>query len=297
MKRRLLNAFKKVHQVPGVKHMVKPLVRRQMNKAIDAAANHFFEHFTLVVANEEKDQRACFRTRHQVYCEEMGFEEVRQTKMEFDEFDEYAISCYIQHKATGDCAGTIRVVMPQHSGQVLPIEQNCADAIRMDENSPSRLPRHSVCEISRLAIPKRFRRRETDTNLSPVTGKSLDKGFKRTKPDRNFPYLTLALYFFAATICVLRDVENVYVMMEPKLARSLRMLGIEFNQLGQVIEYHGKRAAYRLSPEEFFHQISPSLHRFYRKIMKELEDVPNFGSIHKPVPSTLTEKGQKTRAA
>ena len=85
--------------------------------------------------------------------------------------------------------------------------------------------------------------------------------------------------------------------MEPKLARSLRMLGIEFNQLGQVIEYHGKRAAYRLSPEEFFHQISPSLHRFYRKIMKELEDVPNFGSIHKPVPSTLTGKGQKTRAA
>ena len=58
MKRRLLNAFKKVHQDPGVKHIVKPLVKRKMNKAIDAAASHFFEHFTLVVAHEEKDQRA-----------------------------------------------------------------------------------------------------------------------------------------------------------------------------------------------------------------------------------------------
>ncbi|MEG3767830.1 PEP-CTERM/exosortase system-associated acyltransferase [Alteromonas sp. 14N.309.X.WAT.G.H12] len=297
MKRRLLNALRKVHQVPGVKQMVKPLIRRKMNKAIDAAATHFFEHFTLVVATEEKDQIACFKTRHQVYCEEMGFEEVRQTKMEYDEFDEYAISCYIKHKATGDCAGTIRVVMPQHSGQLLPLEQNCSDAIRMDENSPTRFARHSVCEISRLAIPKRFRRRQTDLKLSPVTGKSLDKNLKKSKNNRNYPYLTLALYFFAATICVLRDVENVYVMMEPKLARSLRMLGIEFNQISHVIEYHGERAAYRLSPEEFLQQISPSLHRFYHKITKELEGIPSFGAIHKPKPSSLTVKQQKTKAA
>ncbi|MBU3022972.1 PEP-CTERM/exosortase system-associated acyltransferase [Aestuariibacter sp. A3R04] len=276
--------------------MVRPLVRRQMNKAIDAAAAHFFEHFTLVVARDEKEQRTCFKTRHQVYCEEMGYEEVRQTKMEFDEFDEYAISCYIKHKASGDCAGTIRVVMPQHNGQMLPIEQNCPDAIRIDENSPKRYARHAVCEISRLAIPKRFRRRQSDRNLSPVTGKALDKSFNRKNRSRNFPYLTLALYFFAATICVLRDVENVYVMMEPKLARSLRMLGIEFNQIGGVIEYHGERAAYRLSPEEFFQQISPSLHRFYHKIAKELEAIPNFGSF-RPKPSSLVSKDQKTRAA
>jgi len=297
VKRRLLNAFKRVHKVPGIKQMIRPVVRRKMNKIIDAAADHFFEHFTLVVANEEHEQRTCFKTRHQVYCEEMGFEDTRANKMEFDEFDEFALSCYIKHKATGDCAGTIRLVMPQHPGQLLPIEQNCPSAIRMDENSPQRYARHSICEISRLAIPKRFRRRQSDSNVSPVTGKSLNNGFKKDKPGRNFPYLSLALYFFAASICVLRDIENVYVMMEPRLARSLRMLGINFEQLGNEIDYHGQRAAYQLSPVEFMQQVSPALQRFQRKIMTELQEVPNFGAIFRHQPSILTKINEEQRAA
>ncbi|QJR82537.1 PEP-CTERM/exosortase system-associated acyltransferase [Alteromonas pelagimontana] len=297
MKRRLLNAFKKVHQVPGIKQVLRPVIRRKVNKAIDAAASHFFEHFTLVVAHEEDEQRVCFRTRHQVYCEELGFEQQNKTKMEYDEFDEYALSCYIKHKATGDCAGTVRLVMPQHPGQVLPLEHNCPEAIRIDDHSPQRYPRQTICEISRLAIPKRFRRRQSDNSLSPVTGKSLHKGFRKSEPGRNFPYLSLALYFFAASICVLRDIENVYVMMEPKLARGLKMLGINFQQLGHEIEYHGQRAAYQLSPEEFMQQISPALQRFQRKIMQELEEIPNFGAIFRHQPSSLTQKDGKQRRA
>lgn len=297
MKRRLLNAFKRVHKVPGIKHMIRPVVRRKMNKIIDAAADHFFEHFTLVVANDESEQRTCFKTRHQVYCEEMGFEPPRASKMEVDEFDEFALSCYIKHKATGDCAGTIRLVMPQHPGQLLPVEQNCPEAIRMDEHSPQRYPRFQVCEISRLAIPKQFRRRHSDSNVSPVTGKSLSGAFKSNAPRRNFPYLSLALYFFAASICILRDIENVYVMMEPRLARSLRMLGINFEQLGSEIDYHGKRAAFQLSPMEFMQQISPALQRFQRKIMNELEEVPNFGAIFRHQPSILTKIHEEQRAA
>lgn len=297
MKRRLLNAFKRVHQVPGIKHMIRPMVRRKMNKIIDSAADHFFEHFTLVVANDEQEQRTCYKTRHQVYCEEMKFEDPRPNGMEFDEFDEFALSCYIKHKATGDCAGTIRIVMPQHAGQLLPIEQNCSGAIRLDEHSPQRYPRYSVCEISRLAIPKQFRRRSSDNSLSPVTGKSLNNGFKQNSPGRNFPYLSLALYFFAASICVLRDIENVYVMMEPRLARSLRMLGINFEQLGGTIDYHGQRAAYQISPMEFMQQITPSLQRFQRKIMTELEEVPNFGAIFRHQPNIMTKINKEQRAA
>ncbi len=277
--------------------MIRPVVRRKMNKIIDAAADHFFEHFTLVVANEEHEQRTCFKTRHQVYCEEMGFEDARPNRMEFDEFDEFALSCYIKHKATGDCAGTIRLVMPQHPGQLLPIEQNCPSAIRIDDHSPQRYPRYSICEISRLAIPKQFRRRSSDDSLSPVTGKSLNNGFKKDKPGRNFPYLSLSLYFFAASICVLRDIENVYVMMEPRLARSLRILGIQFEQLGSEIDYHGKRAAYQISPVEFMQQVSPALQRFQRKIMAELQEVPNFGAIFRHQPSILTKINKEQRAA
>ncbi|MCU7554247.1 PEP-CTERM/exosortase system-associated acyltransferase [Alteromonas sp. ASW11-19] len=280
---------------------MRPVIRRKVNKTVDAIASHFFEHFTLVVATDEASQRECYKTRHQVYCEEMGFEPVRQSGLETDEFDDYALSCYIKHKATGDCAGTIRLVMPVHPGQLLPLEQNCPQAIRFDEHSPQRYPRHSICEVSRLAIPKRFRRRQSDSKLSPVTGKHSKKNLVNQHASRSFPYLSMALYFFAASICLIRDVENVYVMMEPKLARSMRLLGISFQQLGNEVDYHGSRAAYQLSPAEFMQQISPALRRFQRKIMVELDGVPEFGhalsNYHNRTAQVKKQQQKRRRAA
>ncbi len=285
MKRRLLNALRKVKHVPGLNRVVKPVVKYKVNKTIDAVASHFFEHFSLVIASEEDDVKTCFKARHEVYCDELGFEEKRKSKMEFDEFDEYSLSCYIKHRASGECAGTIRLVMPQHAGQLLPLESSCPDAIRLAEHSPSKFPRHSICEVSRLAIPKRFRRRAADEHLSPIGGSPNRKNATMDKQlSRNFPYLSLALYFFAATICILRDIDNVYMMMEPRLARSLKFLGVRFDQLGHEVDYHGKRAAFLISPDDFVSQVSPALQRFQRSILKEIQDVPNFGAIYNPQP-------------
>ena len=98
MKRRLLNAFSKVKRVPGAKRIMQPLVRRKVNKTIDDIAHRFFEHFRLVVALEEDQQEVCFKARHEVYCQELGYEPVRRNEMEYDEFDEYALNCFIEHK-------------------------------------------------------------------------------------------------------------------------------------------------------------------------------------------------------
>ncbi|MCW8092189.1 PEP-CTERM/exosortase system-associated acyltransferase [Alteromonas sp. ASW11-130] len=291
MKRRLLNALRKFKHVPGLNRVVKPVVKYKVNKTIDAVASHFFEHFSLVVASEEDDVKTCFKARHEVYCEELGFEEKTKSKMEFDEFDEYSLSCYIKHRATGECAGTIRLVMPQHAGQLLPIESSCPEAIRLAEHSPSKFPRHSICEVSRLAIPKRFRRRAADKQLSPIGGTPNHKDGQMDKQlNRNFPYLSLALYFFAATICILRDIDNGYMMMEPRLARSLKFLGVRFHQLGHEVNYHGKRAAFLISPEDFVSQVSPALQKFQRSILRELQDVPNFGAIYHPLPAVAVKK-------
>lgn len=299
MKRRLINVFKKVKHAPGVSHVIRPVIRRKMNKTIDAVAAHFFEHFSLVIAADESARRICYKTRHQVYCEELGYEPVKSSGLETDEFDDYSLSCYIKHKATGDCAGTIRLVMPAHPGQQLPLEKNCPDAIRLDSENPKLHPRHSVCEVSRLAIPKRFRRRESDSKLSPVTGQKPKKSILEQHKSRSFPYISMALYFFATSICLIRDIDYVYVMMEPRLARSMRFIGINFHRIGNEVDYHGTRAAFKISPVELVEQISPALKRFQRKIMLELDDVPEFGHAlsHYQKRASQTHSSKARKAA
>jgi N-acyl amino acid synthase of PEP-CTERM/exosortase system len=61
-----------------------------------------------------------------------------------------------------------------------------------------------------------------------------------------------------------------YVMMEPRLARSLSFIGINFKQLGSPIEYHGKRAAYYINSDMFRTSISSGFTRLLQSIERDL---------------------------
>ena len=55
-----------------------------------------------------------------------------------------------------------------------------------------------------------------------------------------------------------RGRSTVLAMMEPKLARRLRIFGITFHQLAEPIEHRGLRAPYRLVRDEFVKRIISS---------------------------------------
>lgn len=48
-------------------------------------------------------------------------------------------------------------------------------------------------------------------------------------------------------------------MMEPRLARSMRLLGIPFVQVGPAIDFRGKRAPYYINAELFHSRLAPEL--------------------------------------
>ena len=60
--------------------------------------------------------------------------------------------------------------------------------------------------------------------------------------------------------------KHVYVMMEPRLARSMKFIGITFQQLGAPVEYHGLRAPYYISPDIFMKNLSPGFRSLYQTI-------------------------------
>ncbi|WP_394220338.1 PEP-CTERM/exosortase system-associated acyltransferase [Alteromonas gracilis] len=238
----------------------------------ESISSFFFSRYELVIANEESEKQVSYKTRHKVYCEEMKFEQKNATALEKDKFDDRSINCYIKHLPTGECAGTIRLVLPTEAGLALPLEEKCADVIGDGALLPSSMAPHSVCEISRLAIPKEFRMRQLRSRILPSD--KLEKLKKKKNVPFNiehFPYLSIALYLMATSVCLHLNVKHAYVLMEPKLARRMKAFGINFTPVGGAIEFNGKRMPYRLSTHVFLEDLAKPLKGFQRTINSELQ--------------------------
>jgi N-acyl amino acid synthase of PEP-CTERM/exosortase system len=59
-------------------------------------------------------------------------------------------------------------------------------------------------------------------------------------------------------------------MMEPRLARSMRFVGIQFEQIGPVVDYHGKRAPYYINPHLMMENLTPGFKIMLRDIRQSL---------------------------
>ena len=64
--------------------------------------------------------------------------------------------------------------------------------------------------------------------------------------------------------------EYAYVLMEPKLARRLKMFGFNFERLGDPIDYNGLRAVYRIKPKSIESELTPALRSFLMRIKSDL---------------------------
>lgn len=229
----------------GVNNRIGKLIN---NYAKLCEANHLSAHFshylTPIVATDDALKQVSYQIRHQVYCEELHFEPVKADKLELDEYDHYSLPCLIKHTQSQNFAGTVRLVCPQQDSETLPIIKHCISAITDNALSPLQFPRDEICEISRLAVPKHFRRRQTDNFTGSATG-AINMQHYSKEDLRYFPLIAVGLYFAAAATALEQGkIKHAYVMMEPRLARSLRFIGIKFKQIGPVVDYHGDRAPY-----------------------------------------------------
>lgn len=250
--------------------MEKNIATNKTNSDVASIAKHFGLYFQPVLASEKAQQDAALRIRHNVYCEELAFEERQADGKETDEFDAYSIMCLIKHRTTSLNAGTVRLVRPLQKGQQLPITKYCVRALERAEKHPDDYPVEHVCEISRLAVPKAFRRRQVDNFDGAATGVINETTFSDEEL-RCFPFIAVGLYLSAAAMCHDLDIRHVFVMMEPRLARSMRLVGINFEQLGPAIEYHGKRAPYYIKPKDLLDSLSPGFIQLLQAIEANLE--------------------------
>ncbi|WP_057832598.1 PEP-CTERM/exosortase system-associated acyltransferase [Colwellia sp. TT2012] len=254
---------------PIIANITKKIVSARASREAHSISKHFTQFLQPHVAVDQALKEEAFKIRHNVYCEELAFEEVRENGQETDEFDEQSLFSLIKHKPSDTFTSCVRLVTSNGPEQLLPIEKYCLDSITNEALSPKRFNRAEIAEISRLAVKADFRRRKADHYKGSGTGVISEISYSETEL-RCFPFIAIGLYMAAATMGMNTGIRHVYVMMEPRLARSMKFIGISFQQLGPTVDYHGLRAPYYINPEIFMKDLSPGFKSLYKTIEKDI---------------------------
>lgn len=261
-------------KTPLLNNISKSLQTALASREISKISAHFKQYFNTTIANDQLTKELSYKIRHDVYCTELKFEPEKENRMETDDFDRYSIHCLVQHRGSQHFAGTVRMVMSNSDEQLLPIEKFCSHVLNDEHLHPKNFQRNEICEISRLAVPEQFRKRKSDQFDGASVGVINETNFSQNEM-RCFPFIAISLYFMAATVTQQKGINHIFVMMEPRLARSLRFVGIPFTKIGKVTEYHGKRAPYHIDPKVLFETLSPGFKKLMVVIGEDMREQLN----------------------
>lgn len=232
-------------------------------------ADLFETHFDLVPANSGLMLEKVFRLRHQVYCEELGFEQQRANHLEHDEHDKNSIHCLLFHKGSKTNVGCVRLILANcnEPETAFPFERACGKSLHWSFDSLTGTGRQKYGEISRLAILTNFRRSRNEVNVAD--GRS-DSCYARNDDERRlFPSISLGLYLAVTAMSLSQGLDGVFAMMEPRLARQLRRFGILFEQVGEAVEHRGMRVPYFISRDTIINNLKPDC----RALLGKIQDV------------------------
>lgn len=228
----------------------------------------FRKFFSVEVARSAQQLDEIYGLRYRVYCEDLAYESAtaHPDHRESDEFDDRSLHCLIRHNSSGLAAGCVRVI--EATGDIdtapLPIEKHCIQSINIETLESMRQERHTICEVSRLAIDGRFRRRSGKRRGQLDELEPLENCCHREL--KSFSLIAAAGFLGATALTELSGRTNVYVMMETYLPRLLSRAGIHFKAVGKAMDYHGIRAPYFISTYDALKHMNPELQDFYADI-------------------------------
>jgi len=234
-------------------------------------AEQFQRYFSVTPAKTTALKNEIYKLRYQVYCNEFNYEPAENFPdgMEHDEYDSYALNVLIRHKATRQAAGCTRLITtdPSNADAPLPIEKHCSDSLNINYLNDLNLARQSICEASRLSVAKNFRRRrgEAKTRYGCLESLGLSPQEQRT-----FPLISVSLSLATTALTELSGRPFMFAMMEPSLPRLLQRIGYNFDQVGDITDYHGKRAAYLQETSAVVQNLKPELRDLYCEIRNSL---------------------------
>lgn len=228
----------------------------------------FKKYFQIVPALTDELRDHVYRIRHNVYCEELKFEPERPDRRETDEYDSHSLHCLIRSIHTGEYVGCTRLVLtrPGDPRHPLPFEKTCAATIDRAVLDPAHLPRHTIAEVSRLAVIARYRRRKGEAATpAPVSDDSFG-----TKDQPRFPYIPVGLYLGTIELAALHGIDTLFVLTEPRLANHFSKLGVKVQQIGGPVEHRGTRIPSMMSVTGIIESLNFVVRPLYKVVAAEV---------------------------
>lgn len=237
------------------------------NSDLGSTFNSIFE---ILPALDAASIDEVFRIRHDVYCRDLGWESVKEDGRETDSYDSHSIHCLLRRRDSGAPVGCTRLILtsPDDPSLHLPFEDSCSEVLDLTISDPSRLPRHTVGEVSRLAVLSAFRQRKGESTVPD----SLDANdFAAHGTRSRFPFIPVSLYLGAAAIARHVGVEHVFVLTEPRLASHFERIGFDIRPVGGAIEHRGTRVPSVLSSSKVVAGLRPMIKPLYNVIEASVE--------------------------
>lgn len=217
--------------------MVPPPIADASHPAGEGIRSIYWRQFAVRNALTHEQRRSVHRLRYQVYCIENAFENPAQHPegLEIDRFDSHSVHALLMHRLTAQPVGTVRIVLPVADR----LESSFAMQSICTAPELSRLRLETTGEISRFCIEKSFRHllhdRCDDGVVRPDSGPVL------VDVRRIVPSMTLGLIQWLVETSQVHGITHWCAVMEPSLLRLLARLGIHFEPIGDMVDYHGWR--------------------------------------------------------
>jgi N-acyl amino acid synthase of PEP-CTERM/exosortase system len=230
--------------------------------------DHFFQYFSLSIADTPELLAEVYQIRYQVYCEELNYEPKDNFPdgMETDIYDRRSLHCLLKHNPSGLYAGCVRIVLADNNLEALfPFERVCSHNLNSKQTWRSKFG-----EISRLAVTADFRKRKGEQNTSTGIVLSEEQANQPSHEKRQFSLIALSLYLVCTSIAVELEIDAL-TMMEAKLARHLRRYGLVSHLIGDFVDYHGRRAPFILHRQEVTATMNPEIQSLFEAIYLQLQ--------------------------
>jgi N-acyl amino acid synthase of PEP-CTERM/exosortase system len=193
-----------------------------------AIAADFSERYQILIASTETLRRKVYRVRHQVFCDELGYAMNRTRGQEFDDHDAGSLHVLLRERVSGISIGCFRLVMPQPEGGIwLPFDDYGVPHVDNQLFDWNTVNRARSAEVSRLALSSARRGSRAD---------------KQTGPSDS--YLATAMFYAVSALVLNLNIENVFMVIEPRLGRLISRYGFTLDQISPPFEYYGQRATF-----------------------------------------------------
>ena len=229
----------------------------------------FKQYFEIVPALTDALKDEVYRVRHEVYCKDLKYESLRPDSRETDEHDPNSLHLLMRSIKTGEFVGCTRIVRPplDDPHYQLPFEKTCGGTLDRSIIEPAKLARHTIAEVSRLAVIADYRRRKGEANHA-VGISNEDFG---TADQPRFPFIPVGLYLGTTELARQNGVDTVFVLTEERLALHFTKLGFDLNYIGSPVEHHGKRIPSVMGVTATINNMRANLRPLFDAIVEDIE--------------------------